>query len=338
MQRVTNVTILFLLSLLVITSSVAANEAVYQRVKRSTVWIVRPDGSSGSGVLVDADRRLVVTNAHVVGSYRKLTVFAPVNDTYGRIWRRTSYFRDAQRLGRLGYAAVGEVIAYSSRKDLAVVRLASNLRGLNEIELADGEPDVGDGLHVVGNPADRPLFTYCYGGARYCGSHSWTYDSGQYVHADVVTFSGHIWGGNSGGPVANSRGELVGVITGSNDTTGIAISLSEIKRLLGTVKWRSVFCIQNDTPATVYLAVRTAPEEGWERLAITAGRGRIWWGDDVSDVRVQFDWSFAEGYQGVDYDLDTYYVLLGDGVSAKPDQARQYRFASVRGGVNLYAK
>jgi len=57
---------------------------VYQKVVRSTAWVHADRGNgrkaTGSGSLVDKGRRLVLTNYHVVGDVKDVTVFFPQYD------------------------------------------------------------------------------------------------------------------------------------------------------------------------------------------------------------------------------------------------------------------
>lgn len=314
----------------------SADDAVYNRVKQSTVWIVRPDGGSGSGVLVDASRRLVVTNAHVVGNHRSVVVFAPVRDMQGGTWSRTSYKRGVYRLSRAGYGAEGRVIAKVQSKDLAVLRLDRKLKGMQKIEFSDWEPDVGDGLHIVGNPAHRPLFHYTYGGTSYVGHHSWRYRSGQYVSARIVQFDGRTWFGNSGGPVVNDDDELVGVISGTGQTTSTAIHVDEVQQLLNTIVWHNVFSIRNDTNAPVHYSIQTRSSDAWQQYTLQPGRYHIWWLTYDPQVEIAFDRSYAEGYQGKSYELSTYSSLLGNGIEPVPADGKQYRFSHSGSGLDLF--
>jgi S1-C subfamily serine protease len=65
------------------TTSVVANSENYTRTVASTVWIITSDAdnetSTGTGVLVDTEKRIVLTNAHVVGDSRSAVVFFAVN-------------------------------------------------------------------------------------------------------------------------------------------------------------------------------------------------------------------------------------------------------------------
>ena len=58
-----------------------ANNDIYRKALPSTVWVLaKTDGetSSGTGVLVDLEKKLIVTNFHVVGEARAAVIFFPV--------------------------------------------------------------------------------------------------------------------------------------------------------------------------------------------------------------------------------------------------------------------
>ena len=62
------------------TASVRADSTVYQTALKSTVWVLAKTGgetSSGTGVLVDSEKKLVITNFHVVGEARAAVIFFP---------------------------------------------------------------------------------------------------------------------------------------------------------------------------------------------------------------------------------------------------------------------
>jgi hypothetical protein len=100
-------------------------------------------------------------------------------------------------------------VSYEESFDLVVVRAEE--RGAS-LDLASALPEVGDAVYVVGNPAfpwltdqerqslaeDYPLVSY-----------------GKVVRADgrgIVTTAPAV-GGNSGGPLLNARGEVLGVLS-----------------------------------------------------------------------------------------------------------------------------
>ena len=70
-------------------STAAAQENVYKKALKSTVWIVQPTGGnsyrSGSGTLIDAQKRYVLTNYHVVRDKVEVSVFFPAFDAKGNL-------------------------------------------------------------------------------------------------------------------------------------------------------------------------------------------------------------------------------------------------------------
>ena len=103
-----------LLALLPVPSFVLAQEAtggakVYKQSILSVVWIhsTRPNGlATGSGSLIDAERRLVLTNFHVVEENAKVMVFFPAFREGQPIPEKQYY---ADRVKRLGVP--GKVVA-----------------------------------------------------------------------------------------------------------------------------------------------------------------------------------------------------------------------------------
>src|SRR5262245_8445022 len=70
----------FALAIIAVPATARANPEAYKKTLKSTCWIVRPAGEItyfGTGVLVDRDRRLVVSNQHVVDEDREVLLFFP---------------------------------------------------------------------------------------------------------------------------------------------------------------------------------------------------------------------------------------------------------------------
>lgn len=233
------------------TTPAHANE-IYNRVAPATAMFLEilPEGKAtvAAGVLVDADKRLVVTAEHVVhrairdGSF-KTSVMFPVFDKAGKVNTNAAYYlKNRQKL-----SIPGEVIYFDRTKDLAIVRLERAPDGVKAVPLATGDIEPGDKVHVVGNSTffDGGAFDYCAGTVRnqfYMNKASVS-PAGVRGMRDLIFFTlcndiptNH---GDSGGPTVNAKGELVAVVsrgTPDGDKTiqvvDTSVHIREIRRAL----------------------------------------------------------------------------------------------------------
>src|SRR5262249_20302469 len=120
--------------LLAAAAPLIAEDNVYKKGLKSTVWVVqatsregdRVNLRTGSGALIDAQKRLVLTNHHVVGTKKEATVFFPAFDTKGNlIPERDKYMQ----LLKSGGGITGQVLFSDATKDLAIIQLASVPKG-----------------------------------------------------------------------------------------------------------------------------------------------------------------------------------------------------------------
>jgi serine protease Do len=164
---------------------------IAEKLRRSTVRVVphapgrQRERSGGSGILWSADG-LVLTNAHVARS----------PEAEIELW-------DGRR-----FAA--RVVMRDPRRDLATLRIAGAPRDLevastgNSAGLRPGELVI-----AIGNPLG-------FAGALSTGVvHSVT---DRWIRADV-----QLAPGNSGGPLANAQGEVIGINTAIADGLGLAV-------------------------------------------------------------------------------------------------------------------
>ncbi|MXY28000.1 T9SS type A sorting domain-containing protein [Candidatus Poribacteria bacterium] len=130
---------------------------------------------------------------------------------------------------------------------------------------------------------------------------------------------GDIHGGNSGGPVLNGQGTLVGIITATdNETEGYAAPSRNIRALLNTVPAnldlighpREVFRIRNNTRVTVPYQIRWSSADDWEPNSIDTGFIKTHWSSGQRIVegypKIRFDHIAGDQvvtYRG--YNLDT---------------------------------
>ncbi len=213
---------------------------VYKKAVPSVVWVhsQRDAGlATGSGSLVDLDRRLVLTNYHVVLENPSAKVFFPHFRDGSPVAER-DYYRD--RAKRLAINA--RVIAVDKKADLAVLRLDSVPDNTEAIPLAAASPDPGDTVHSIGSAGKSDaLFGYVKGAVRQVYKKEW---KAEVAPKKVATFEAKVVEtdsptnpGDSGGPLLNSKGELVGVTQGGAINAQLVstfIDVSEVKQLLAT--------------------------------------------------------------------------------------------------------
>jgi len=172
-------------------------------LRRNTVEVRTGGAGVGSGVIWTADG-IVITNAHVARSDRATLV----------LW-------DGRTLS-------GQVTARDRRRDLAAIAVTGGgpIDGLCPATI--GHPSTlrtGDLVIALGNPLGIP-------GALALGVvHALEPgDAGRprWIRADI-----RLAPGNSGGPLADARGRVVGVNTMIAGGLGIAVPVTTVARFLG---------------------------------------------------------------------------------------------------------
>lgn len=192
-------------------SAVAHADATnYSQVLPSTVWIITSNAesetSTGTGVFIDADRKLVLTNAHVVGDSRSAVVFFPeVKDGVPTVKRKKYLSRV------LDLAGPGKVVAVDRKLDLALIELTDVPERAKAIAMAEKGVTPGEKVDLIGNPGGSDvLWVYTGGTVRSVYDKKFKSDHGQHEFRVVETQT-PIRPGDSGGPVVNSGGELVAI-------------------------------------------------------------------------------------------------------------------------------
>jgi serine protease Do len=172
---------------------------IAEQLRRSTVLIQSGGRGAGSGVIWSSDG-LVVTNAHVVRGGR-------VNV---QLWD-----------GREFEAAIGP---RDPRRDLAQLRIdAANLPAASPADSSEVRP--GEIAIAIGNPmgfvgALATGVIHAVGPLRGLGSQSW-------VQADL-----RLAPGNSGGPLANAHGRVIGINTMVAGSLALAIPSNAVRDFL----------------------------------------------------------------------------------------------------------
>jgi S1-C subfamily serine protease len=183
-------------------------------VQRAAAEVVRIRGTNrchqgieGSGFVYSPDR--VMTNAHVVAGVR--TPVVEIHNT----------------------AVPARVVYYNADLDVAVLSVATGT--IRPLRFASAEP--GDGIAILGFPENGP-YDVQVGRVR---ADQRLRSPDIYGHGtvirDVLSLRGLIRPGNSGGPVVDSAGRVVGVVFAasvSSGDTGYALSSRQVTQAAAT--------------------------------------------------------------------------------------------------------
>jgi len=223
------------------TDPVDNGEKIYDRTLHSTVWILMPitgtRARTGSGSVIDLNRRLILTNYHVVGDDETGFVSFPIFQNGKLVAEREAYRAPGKRIP-------AKVVARDPKRDLAVLQLEGPVPAeARAIKLAKDSPSPGQHVHSIGNPgASGALWVYTEGSVRqvyHNKIHTMDRDSGKGfdIDARVVETQSPVNQGDSGGPVVNDKGELVAVVHGHLSDSqarsmSIFIDVSEVRDML----------------------------------------------------------------------------------------------------------
>jgi Do/DeqQ family serine protease len=147
--------------------------------------------AAGSGVIIDAKKGYIVTNAHVIENASEITVT----------------LHDGQDLK-------AEVVGRDVPSDVAVLKVKSN--SLTQIALGDSDRiEVGDFVVAIGNPfgLQHTVTSGIVSGLSRSGIHPEGFQ-------DFIQTDASINPGNSGGALVNLKGELIGINTAILSRTG----------------------------------------------------------------------------------------------------------------------
>jgi serine protease Do len=163
----------------------SASARMIERAHESVVQVRSGGSGAGAGVIWDADG-LVLTNHHVVAGRRRE--------------------RKARVILQDGRTFDAEVVKRSRSLDLALLRVSGSLAGLPAAPVGDsGKLRIGELVFAIGHPWGR-LGAVTVGIVSGLGVVRGPGGRTRYIQSDVL-----LTPGNSGGPLLNARGEIVGI-------------------------------------------------------------------------------------------------------------------------------
>lgn len=161
--------------------------------------------STGSGVVIDPSG-LIVTNVHVIAGARAVKVRLPNGDIFDQV----------------------KVRAFDDRKDLAIIQVAGFK--LPSVILGDSdETVVGQNVVLIGNPhrLDNSVSAGVVSGIR-------VLDGFRVIQTDAAANAG-----NSGGPLLNSGGEAIGILSfkvRGSENLNFVIPSNYVRGMLGSLE------------------------------------------------------------------------------------------------------
>jgi predicted Zn finger-like uncharacterized protein len=224
-----------------------SSERVYERVCKSTVLMMsltkigdKVRVGQGSGTLIDATNRLVLTNEHVVEGSKEMAVFFQAFAN-GRRIGEMSFFME-QLKAKKTEVIRGRVLYTKKRVDLALVQLDRLPPDTPALAIANTSPAVTNQVLSVGHPlgiGGGGLWVHTSGEIRqFQQRRKWRAgDEKNYSdhEADVILTNSQTNHGDSGGPLVNMRAQLVGVTQGGlrdANALSIFIDLPEVQRVV----------------------------------------------------------------------------------------------------------
>jgi len=231
----------------------------------------RRSNSLGSGFVIDAEG-IIVTNNHVIGEANDITVV----------------FTDGSKLK-------AEIVGKDAKLDLAVLRVKPD-RPLKAVRFGDSEAlRIGDWVLAIGNP-------FGLGGSVSAGivsANKRDIDSsafGNYIQTDAA-----INKGNSGGPLFNMNGEVIGINTAILSPTGGSVGIGfAVPSSLAEPTIRQLIDFGETRRGWLGVRIQNVDDATAEALGLDKARGALVAGVDdkgpskaggieVGDVIVSFD-------------------------------------------------
>jgi S1-C subfamily serine protease len=188
---------------------------LYDKCVKSSVFIVTPlkqGMAMGSGSLIDAEKRYVLTNYHVVDEVDQVYVQFPVQNKDGSLMTNKKAYIERIPAGQ---SLKGKVLYRDKTRDLAILQLDKLPPGTKALPLAKKSVATGEPVINIGNPgAVDWTFSTTQGNVRGVGVADMVVGGGEEIlriKARMVTVTNPINPGDSGGPLIDRRGFQVGV-------------------------------------------------------------------------------------------------------------------------------
>ena len=222
-------------------------QEIYQKVNPSTVTVLtgNRDGSAmvGTGVIFTEDG-YILTNAHVIAGGSECYVVLDTGEDYRAC-----------------------LLGLDEEKDLAVIKIAAS--GLPAAEFGDSDAlTVGDPVYAIGNPLGVELRGTLTDGIVSAINRDVYIDG---VTMTLIQTNAALNNGNSGGPLINACGQVIGINTLKMSGTGSDENEATVEGLGFAIPMGSACFVVNDIIA--YGEFRGTPSLGITVTTVAVGSG-----------------------------------------------------------------
>lgn len=206
-------------------------ESVANRVSQSVVSIVSKNqkssrffystedsASAGTGIIISQDG-YILTNKHVIEKSSEILVVTNNGDSYENV----------------------RVVMVDPMSDIAILKI-SNAKGLKAAELGDSKKiNIGQQVIAIGNALgeyDGTVTSGIISGIGRTVEASSEDGSSREVLTDMIQTDAAINSGNSGGPLVNAQGQVIGIntaVASKAQSIGFAIPISSVKGILKSI-------------------------------------------------------------------------------------------------------
>lgn len=189
---------------------------IFEKYSSSVVFILAKSGF-GSGSIID-EKGTILTNWHVIDGLNTVKIF-----------QKPGNFEKIDE----NKAILADVVKYNQTLDLAILKMRKIPININPIKLGNkDELKIASNVHAIGHPQGNS-WSYTKGTiSQIRPDYEWSYEKTLHK-ADTIQTQTPISPGNSGGPLLNKNGELIGVnsfiLDGKSQNINYAVSISSIK-------------------------------------------------------------------------------------------------------------
>ena len=201
---------------------------LFNAVVSSVVFVVTDEGI-GAGSIVDREGH-IITNYHVIEG-------AAESDIKCVVYNK-SFQNNVENITREDLLEI-KVVGTDKSKDLALLKLKKSIRGLKPIPMGQAyNVRVAQDVFAIGHPGFY-LWYYTNGTVNRVSQYTWRYEKDFTVTANAVFTQTPINTGNSGGPLLDEKGRMIGVNSATDpgmQNVNIAVRIDDVENFIREAK------------------------------------------------------------------------------------------------------